>query len=473
MMARRHERCGVRAVCVWAVVWLWSASAALPAGAAASLAPYPFVRDLAAGAAGTDGTLGAVELDEDVLARTMPGFSGLRVVDGDGRDVPCVVRERRTARQETVLRPMRFRKIAFDQQGDGGAVITFERADDAVDGELDEIRLNTPLRNFEKEITVRGSDDGQSWTTVAERQPVYDYTRYLDMRQTHVRVARSDYRYYRVGIESINETQRSPLTRIVTDTRDGALFSRVEENALLTQDFRVDRFDFMTAEARMLDDEPVERVYTGSNLLVEADTERRVTVVRFDAGRAPIRRLTLQAGDSNFNRLVTVEGARADGAAAWVRVASGTVRRIRMGHYEHDETAIRFPEPARYDRYRLTISNLDSPPLDLTGVKAEGPVLDVFFAVEPRQAYRLFYGGEAVPKPVYDIASELARVPGANAVRYAAGPAYANPAYRPGAARAALDGRTVMVLAVLVMVGVLSGVIVRAVRQIRAGGVGE
>jgi hypothetical protein len=130
-------------------------------------------------------TVVAVALDEHVFANSQEAFADVRILDAAGHEIPRVIAPRRTYAFEErgVYRATRFKEL--EQLQDGGLAVVCELVDtNAV--VLTELVVDSPLRNYEQTVTVYVPDDAQSWRLLKGPEPLFDYSRFADVRKTSV-----------------------------------------------------------------------------------------------------------------------------------------------------------------------------------------------------------------------------------------------------------------------------------------------
>jgi len=445
----------------------FSAAAVFAGGA--DLAGFPFVKELVPPGQ-TESVLSAVALDEDVFAETGDLFANLRLFDRDGRETPflrAVATQTRTV-ERTVEVPVRI--LDFKLLPENRCEIVIERTDEMRGPAVGELFLQTPLRNFEKEVQVFSSDDRAGWDEVARETAVFDYSRYLDVRNETVQVALSMKRYYRVLIANLSEERRAPMRQLVRETQGGQATRETETVTLNTEDFRVSR---IAARGVVRDESvkgPVLRTYSVSGLSVTHDSKEGTSSIEFSLRRVPLTSLKLLAEGAQFSRQAYLYGTADSGAkAVWRRLSSARIERIRLARTRVESMDIVLPRAARFSRYRVVIENRDSPTLEVKGVEATGEAQELLFFAAQGAGYMLAYGGPLDRLPQYDIAGVLGQPPYSPSQRYGAGPQRDNPGWKP----ARFDvgaGRPLFIAGLVVMVLVLVWAIARAARQMDTSG---
>ena len=142
---------------------------------------------------------GLIELDSDVelFATAAPGLVDLRIIDGDGAEVPYKIEVGTGERERKTL------TVSLKDVGYVSARYTTFTGDLGREGHLHNgIEFHTVTENFRGQATVETSSDATKWTGVAE-QPVYDFTVSgvgRVSRDTEIRYPESTARYLRVRV---------------------------------------------------------------------------------------------------------------------------------------------------------------------------------------------------------------------------------------------------------------------------------
>lgn len=444
--------------------WLsWTLLLAAAAARAAAPSDFAFTRDMAPEGNVTAG-VGAVVLDEEVLAALDGGYANIRVFGSDDEEIPRLIRVRRRPRIAPLVSDVAMEVITLEELEQNRIRVVLRRKDDAPVPNA--IVFKSRLKNFEKQVSVHGSMDGETWHALAEGQPIFDYSRYMDVRRDTVEFTAAAYSRYRVEVSNIAEMRQSPLVQITRGTHSGGDSNVYERASFRREDFRIEQLVFQEREQESVPGVPEGRTYAVNDLAVVHDAQARSTVITFAVAWAPLTSLILETPDVNFSRRLVVEGSDGpDGDERWRRVAVGTVSRIHMGTFRQDRTTIGFGAPRRFGRYRLTLDNQDSPALEVGGVVARGDRMEVVFFCAPGVAYRLGYGGGESERPNYDIEAVLSRKRQPRPAEYSLGAARETPGYEADRRRR-FDGDRAMVVAVVLMAIVLVLVIGVASRRL-------
>jgi len=416
--------------------------------------------------AGATRTIGRFELDEDIFDGTQTGFAAMRVLDGNDAETPFLVRSVYERRKVVSEHAIGSRITGFELLPDNRYRVTAERTSTSAPRPATILVLESSQDNYEKLVTVRSSDDGESWTTLVEGVPVYDYSKYLDLRRDRVRIPADTGRYYRLEVSNIMEEQLSPLVQIARETKDGKLVSRVESTSLRREDFRIDRVRIIESRETWTDSGVKQRDYPVAALSVTQDAEKKVTVVEFRTRNVPVRELRFDVANTYFSRTLTVQGhPHEEGSSGWVHLTRATLQRVPGGHSQRGHI-IKLPSAWRYRRYRATIHNLDSPALDVVAVTAKGDVQESVFLCQEGRSYRVLYGGEDIAPPRYDIQRVVRGVGREEMDLYELGAREPQTPFRGSSLAWLRSGKLILVPAAIAMVAVLIWLIAKSAKHI-------
>jgi hypothetical protein len=406
-------------------------------------------------------TVGSISLDEELLESTVARYADMRILDEVDVEAPCLVRTMREKKSVTRELAMPMKAVAFQELPTNRIEIVLQR--NKVDQRAAALVFRTVQKNYEKLVAVYGSTDGNTWHSVVANQPVYDYTRFFDLRNNRVDLPKNDYAFLRVEMSNISESHQSPLTRIARETRQGALVAEIEKTSFTRADLRIEQIDVLRKQSQVIRDEIVSRRYSVRDLSVEENLERQETVIRFVSCRGPVRKIRIKTPAVNFSRQVTVEVYdAAPGAERWRRIASGRISRVSLSSYSRDSAEIILDAPCRIAEARVRIANMDSPPLTVEGVELFGDVMEAVFLRVARHDYRVLYGAEDLRAPRYDIGAVLENAQTADTDVYRVGEQEPSPAYKGVSAPSWVNRKVVFTVAIILMVMALIGVIAKA-----------
>lgn len=371
------------------------------ASVAAEEPAFSFRKEIAP-ATKSEETLIAVPLDADVYFATQPGLADVRLLSPDGKTMPFVLRRAPGDRSKVSQRSYWSRsKPVLRPLDEGGLEITLNLGQD--DPVPQGLRVVSPLKNFEQRVRVQTSDDGQDWTAAGVETLIFDYSRYMDVRNDEVPFPAGSHKHIKVIIDDVTSEQQSELLELTRQLRGDQEEERTERIVIDRRPFRIDRLDFWR------DVSPITEVrkqsYPVTRYSTETDAKTRQTIVAITTHREPLTELVLQTSSRNFSRLCTVEVEVQQGVKkTWQPVASATLSRMDFKSLKRETLSITFPE-SRQISYRLVIENRDSEPLEVTGIDAIGNVYEVAFLAAAKSPYQLLYGNPEAPEPQYDSAT--------------------------------------------------------------------
>ncbi len=361
--------------------------------------PYAYFQKLIGEASATD--LGVVKMTPDIFRHTEDGFSDLRLMskmeEGWSEVSYLVVPREEQAKSAAKLIPSRVTQ--FEERDDESIKTTLKLGQSEQAAVL---RIETPLRDFEKNVRVEGSDDGESWEPLVDSALIFDYRRFLDFRRTEIELPQNEFQYFRVTVDAATDQQRSlamTLRETVSDQSGRAL-----ENARVIEErlFKIERFTFLTA-ATEADDSGSTMAFPVELEEVIQNPEEKMTEILLGVGRAPLEELIVSTEDTNFRRDVELQVFR---GGEWRTRTRETIHRYEIGDFRDEDlsVAVRM-NSERADQYRMLIHQGDSTPVTVSGVEGVGTIHEVIFVGGSRNDLTLFFGGGEISKPSYDVAA--------------------------------------------------------------------
>lgn len=392
--------------------------------------PYQYQREITGTPVGD--RLLSLSFDADLYRHSGPDHRALRLVKEVGgtlTELPRLI-----VPVDPLARPAGSQRIthridSFEENGDGSIDVIVELTGTKTPAA--ELEIATPLRDFEKSVTVSVSSDGATWTPLVNEALVFDYERFLDFRRTAIDLPATPARRFKVRLAGATDQQRSLVRELSRTVSDAAGVSVSESGTVETRQFRIDELRFFTAA-----DETVEKKNGKSDELtileqtVDADDNR--TVILLDGGNLPLHELALDTEDRNFRREVLLQVPGVEAEDAWRTIERGFVHSYHVGEFREARLSLVFAE-RRSDRYRLVIQNGDNPPLRLTRVTGKSRLEEMLFLASPGDRLFLFLGAssDAIAPPRLDTAAILAaKQSGVTRAKLEPGPLRENPNYR-------------------------------------------
>ncbi|MEI6564714.1 MAG: DUF3999 family protein [bacterium] len=414
--------------------------------------------------AGPSTEIGAFVLDSELFDALDAPLANFRLFDAARQEAPFLVRLKTPLRSVESLRP-----FAAPAQVESFRTVESNRIEMLVARAPQQpqpaaLQFESGVRNFEKLVTVSGSHDRQAWTVLAANEPIYDYSRFVDVRRDRIPLDGGDFPWYRIEVSNITENKDSPLVEIIRQTRGSRESNEIEATSFRREPFRMDRIIFLERQTSVVTGAPETRESDIPNWTVAQDPKQQQTTITFSITCEPLVAVILKTGDANFSRAVTLEG-RATGDAAWQTLTQSRITRIRAGLIQQNTLEVALPTEYRGRQFRLTVYNQDNPPLTFTGLRARCNVYEALFFPKPGAAYQVYFGGTDIPSPRYDVAAVLAGIPAGSGAPWRISPTQPNPDFKKQRA-APMSGKTLLMAALILMVAILIPIIAKLARKI-------
>lgn len=413
----------------------------------ANLAAYPYVRHLVPDGESSE-VLGAFVLDSELFANTHDDFSNIRIVDDAGTEIPFLVRVRTKAVTSICDKVIATRVEAIRELPDNR--IEIEVACVGKPAVSQEIDLSTRLRNFEKLVTVHGTTDGSTWREIATDIPVVDYSRFIDYQKTRISFSPGTYVRLRLVVSDVTLERELPFKKKVKEALQGKIQSEFVETSFKTENFRIDSIRLLgkrateTGQRPAIKDTPVKDF--------EVRQEESETIITFSANREPVSGIRIMTPAINFSRPIRIEGRGGPEGGGFDTRFRGVYSHISVGDVERDQRRLHLTRLSRCSEWRVIIDNKDSPALDISGVWMEEKVHEAVFLGTRGANYRVVYGGADTARPRYDVATIVSTVGRSPVASYRLGEVLENSAYRQMRWRLNIGGKTVLSIAILLMV---------------------
>lgn len=325
-----------------------------------------------------------IPLPAQVMSAAASGLSDLRLFDEHGGETPYGISPHRTLPASAFV----FRIVAY-QPLDGGASLVLQRPQEA--GPFWELTLHTSARDFHKTVQFQVSQDAQVWTD-ALTDTLFDFSSQIDVRRTTLSFPETDAPYVRLLLRDVALAAASPpRVRL-----------RFEEFELAVPGasalpFHIDR---ITGRSGRREQDADSAGYTPVPLPATRTDAQGNTVVLLGRVNLPVTRLTLTIDRAYYHRHVELWAATLDQEDAYTLVASGVIYRlpgVAASTQSLDVDAVQRPY------LRLKIRNGDNPPVPLRQVDLTWIRSSLYFVPAAGQRYTLYFGGEGLRSPAYEL----------------------------------------------------------------------
>jgi hypothetical protein len=324
----------------------------------------------------TSGLFG-VRLDRHVYEAARADLGDLRLLDRRGDDVPYVL-DRGRGPDRAEVRP-RMRNRGHRPDGSATVVLDFGEQIDK-----DRLVLRLTGRNFRRRVTVEGSNDAESWTTLQDDAWVFAVPGPEAARYEEVPLPANDFSLLRVTVQPA-ASERMRVEILEAWLPAGGTGPRTEETLL-------------PAWSRA----------------AEARPRETWLVLDLGARHQPFAAVVLAVEDERFFREVRTEVRRdADEKSrgmpapppTWDPLGSDAIYRFEDGVVEREKLRVEVRGRAR--ALRVRVQNGDDRPLVYEGVAVKVPVERLLFEAREGEDYRLSYGAPELKAPQYDLARTL------------------------------------------------------------------
>ena len=349
-------------------------------------------------------TLVSVPLDSHFFMSTRDGWPDVRLSNNHDQSVAFSIQAAYDKKAKTVRQTWPAQNLAAKVDTATGLRVELALRDD--DPLPNGIRIITPLRDFEHQVRVESSTDGNSWTSAGPPSLIFDYSRYVDTRNDFVPLNAANHRRFRLIIEDVTAEQESLLLELHRRLRGADEIDRTENTTIVRRPFRIDRVEFYRDIETEVSSCQQRAKYPTSNFVVAEREKDHQTLLTFDTKREPISELKVITDSENFSRAATVEAEVEDvnGKLAWKAISHGTLTRFSVGSIQRNELTLSIRE-SHASRYRVLIENRDSPALAITGVELSGPLYELMFLASSDQKFTLQYGSPEAKAGHYDTAA--------------------------------------------------------------------
>ncbi len=412
--------------------------------------------------------IAAAQLDSQIFSATRNNFPAIRIIDKDDVEVPYLIQKAIDTKTRIIEENCRSDVMSLRELPENKIEITIRLREN--EPSADGLTLITPHKNFERRVSVFGSEDGEYWIEIVKGALVFDYSRYMDVDNRKIDLLKNKFRLFRLEVEDVVDEKASPFRNLWLKMSDEAELEHVEQFSVFNRTFRIDRIDLWRRNKRQQFKNEVKANYPVAKFTISEDEEKKQTIIEVATLREPLTSLGIATPDRNFHRRAHVEVKRAQyGSEDWVEIGHATLSKIDFQGFRKETIKVGFPEN-RADVYRLVINNQDNQPLEISGMAAEGNVYEILYLNKTENNYRLFYGSETAEGPRYDFASVLGSMGETNQpVPTSLSAEMSNPNFNADLDQKGfqfLENKWLLVLITAIMVAALSWILVSTGRKI-------
>lgn len=418
MNARRRARSAVL------LGLAWCSAAAAHAG---------WERTLVAAGDSASASVGRFTFDGPVFAHTRPDYADVRVVTDRDRTLGLRIGEAGRSEAYCREREVPMKRLSLKVMGDTSFEAVFQAEDPALIPTR--VRVATGARDFEMALSIRTASSAgapeEEWIARLTRFPLFDYARFLDLRQETASWVSGGHRALRLRVDGLTQSQRSLISTLSGSIGNpGSETFQVERRLLRLESIAFSAEDCtLMRTGSVIDTLPIP---SSGPLRPHRDPKEKRTWFVFAPGRIPLRALLLDVGPGSFMRRAIVAGrpdSLPDAAHpqaepwTWPRLAETGIHRIDWGGAADSSLRIPFSGPVRPAFLALGVVDNDDPPISLVGLRGEAPRMEARFPIRPGETYRVRYGRAGDSTPVRsDFADMLGRFPETPSAAFVLGP---------------------------------------------------
>jgi hypothetical protein len=344
----------------------------------------------------------AVPLDGAVYAVSASDFRDLRLTDQNGVETPYLLQKIAASKTEIRRLPSRSETQGLEKIDDEGIVITVNLDKDAASA--DGLTVVTSQRDFEYNLQIHGSNDGEKWEKLVNNTAIYDYSRYMAVGNRDIELPSNSYRQFKIIVAKASQTRTEEVLELTRTMHGAEELQRSEKTELHDEPLHIERIEFWhkhsetRAEAEQRFDYPV------TLTKISQDVEHKTTLIAIETRRQPLTGFTLKTATPNFSRQAEVQIPLQPGMETRQQtLGRATLEALHFQDINRDQSDVTFPEQ-RQPKYQIVIRNQDNPALEIESVTGYGPGYQLLFLPRAGQNYQLRYGSDRAEAPRYDIA---------------------------------------------------------------------
>lgn len=349
----------------------------------------------------------AVPLDSEVYAVVRDQFPDLRVTREDGAETPFLLERATETREETTREIVPFETVSLKEEESHVDIHVQIRDGAPSPGGF---TINTKVKDFQRSVDVTGSADGGQWQPLVNGALIFDYSRYLDLKNWEVQLPANQFRHFKITVKEVSKEQEGALKEVTKRFQTGNEIERIEKTQLERQTLRIERLELWHLSRQHRSSGNRESSYPIAGFKTEENPESRQTIVEVQVKREPLTSFRVETTSRNFSRRVEVQAPSSTGTSTkWDTAGIATLYKLDLISADRKQLQISFPE-IRGERFRIVIDNHDNPTISIGSIKAAGNVYRAVFVASKGSKYRLRYGSESAPQPDYDVAAVLAHL---------------------------------------------------------------
>ena len=370
-------------------------------------------------------TVSSITLDSDIYRET-PVFPFCRlrnnflIRDEKGKKIPYALRRLQITKKQII-------KISFpvkiEEYHDKGAFSSFVLKQDDTPQLIDSIFINTPDKNFEKEVSVSFSNDGKKYTPMPGKKPlIYDYSKAVALRKTTIKLIKPvNYKYITLELRNLKQETASPVRMLVTEERNGITSKKISSIIKKTGKLKIESCRLFKHSEKRFNDSNMKRKYPFK--IIESEEKEKYTSIYVSSNCEPLTEIQFTTSSTNFSRRVKIYGSM--DKIGLYPVTSFTWKKSKVFKQNSINNGnVHFAE-SLYKYYCIIIKNGDNPPLQNIKVSAQGNIYRLIMLGKQSKHLNVYYGTTFLPD--YEISKLLPKSFECNEIKYTLSKQMTNP----------------------------------------------
>lgn len=306
------------------------------------------------------------DLGPEVFFASQKDLADLRVADQKGEEVPYYLEVSQDNKSVEAYSPRLLNNTFV--KGKYSSIILDTGEEERI---INRLKIITDSENFQRNVSLQGSSDGNNWQTLLGDAYIYNYTDEKgdwEARDTQLEFTDSTFRYYKVEID---DPEGEPVK--IKDAEVSYYKEEKEKKKEFSPDYEVSE-----------------------------NEEEKETEILLDLGGSGmlINEIELGFVQDNFHRGVYIYAS--DDKDDWDYQGSAYIFDYQTSGFQGKNLRINF-SGTKKPYLKAVIDNKDNSSLDLNKLKAYSPVHRLYFRADPGKSYRLYYGNPRAEKVEYDL----------------------------------------------------------------------
>jgi hypothetical protein len=331
-----------------------------------------------------------LSLPVETLDAAKAGLEDLRIFDPDGHEVPYFL-DRPIPAQKPVRNPKSFH-VSLQP---GSTIIHLETG---LEGPTESVVLETPALNFIKPIQIEASMDRKSWKTLARGVPIFREPN--GAQQTRLNLPLGNYAFFRITVDD-QRSEPIPFS--------GAKVYAAEKEAL-----------------------PSEAVPLIIQERTEMPGETRLAIT-LPTSHLVLSSLEIETPELLFTRSVNLASRQLiENGIKEYPLSNGSIYRMKLeGQPVSSKLDLDLDVQSPSRDLIILIRNNDSPPLQITNIRARRRPVYAVFVAQKIGSYSILVGNAQADASRYDVTAFRNDLKRANVNLLQVGILSSNPSYRP------------------------------------------